>query len=357
MNALTKPAGKMHSIEAARAIAALSVMCMHAAHFMRVPHFSGHIGLGDVFWFGYLGVDFFFVLSGFIITYVHFHDLGHRERLHIYLWRRFSRIYPIYWCVLTLCILLTTAARLVAGSGLSFDMGIGDLWGTVFLVMGGGEPKYLGVAWSLQYEILFYVLFCVLLVNRRLGCAAFALWGLCVFGVAIGAIDWVKPFGMWHPHCLQFLFGVAVGFVARRQSVTLFYGALPLALLAFVLAVLFEGMGPFGEHSSMGRIVVGLASALILLVLVSLEQQRAIHTPAWLAGLGAVSYSIYLGHGVFLNLTYSVLLKLGLYHVLPEVVVYGAAIVVALGGTVLIGYKVELPLVEKNRALQARFAG
>jgi peptidoglycan/LPS O-acetylase OafA/YrhL len=53
----------MASIEATRALAALIVVLLHAANAMRVEHFSGHYGMGNVFDFGYVGVDFFFVLS------------------------------------------------------------------------------------------------------------------------------------------------------------------------------------------------------------------------------------------------------------------------------------------------------
>ncbi len=51
------------------------------------------------FGFGHAGVDFFFVLSGFIIMHAHTADIGKPERLYRYLWRRATRIYPIYWIV------------------------------------------------------------------------------------------------------------------------------------------------------------------------------------------------------------------------------------------------------------------
>jgi peptidoglycan/LPS O-acetylase OafA/YrhL len=65
MNTLKKST-KMASIEAARAFAAISVVLMHCANAMNVDHFSGHVGINSIFDFGYVGVDFFFVLSGFI---------------------------------------------------------------------------------------------------------------------------------------------------------------------------------------------------------------------------------------------------------------------------------------------------
>jgi peptidoglycan/LPS O-acetylase OafA/YrhL len=335
----------MDAIEGARALAAFIVVLVHAGNLMRVEHLSGHIGLGNVFGFGYVGVDFFFVLSGFIITYVHFKELGRPESIPRYLWRRFSRIFPIYWAVLALSIVVTSAGHFAAGKGFQMDMGWSDIPGTVFLLMGRGEPQYVGAAWSLQYELLFYVLFCLLLLNIRLGVAVFSIWGAAILARAFGLVQVELPFNMGQVHCLQFLFGVVVGVWTRRRALRLPRAALPAAVGLFMAAVLLEVRGPWPPHSDMGALALGLASAAVLLALVSLEQQQALRTPAWLARLGSVSYSIYLGHILLINVTYWVMLKLGLYHALPEALVYAVAVAMGLTGTVLLGRCVELPLV------------
>lgn len=337
--------GKMRSIEAARAIAALVVLLMHSANLMRTEQFSGHTGLGGALDFGYIGVDFFFVLSGFIITYVHFSEIGHPNCIPRYLWRRFSRIYPIFWFVLLLVLTISVAGRYALGKGLVLDMAWEDIAGTVFLMMGQGEPKYVGVAWSLQYEVVFYVAFCLLLANARIGMATFVIWGAFVALQAIGATDVHLPMNLGNAHCLQFLFGVVVGATARRYSLRVSVAMLPLALLALAAAVVFEVYGPLGRHAASGRIALGLTSAFLLTALVALEREQVLRTPIWLARVGSVSYSIYLGHIVFINLTYSVLLKLGIYHSLPELLVFATAVCVALGATITIGHYVEMPLV------------
>lgn len=349
---LTHPDKRMRSIEGARALAALVVVLMHATTLMRVEHFSGHIGLGNVFKFGYIGVDFFFVLSGFIITYVHFNQLGRGvSGIGDYLWRRFSRIFPIYWSVLGLSVGLTALVRWQAGTGPLLDMTSQDIPSTLALWIGGGEPKYLGVAWSLQYELLFYSLFCLLLWNLRLGLSLFAAWALLI---VLGATPWLPmklPAGLGSSYCLEFLLGVCVGLTARNYILRVMPWGLVGAVLALVAAAMFEIWGPWGPFGMHGRVALGLASAALLLSLVALERAGRIRTPAWLAFLGSVSYSIYLGHCLFINMTYSVLLKLGLYHRLPEVVVFALAIGVAVSATSLIGRYIELPLVRllKNR--------
>lgn len=345
MNISLPERGKMRSIEAARALAAFAVVLMHAANLMRVEHFSGHVGMDRIFDFGYVGVDFFFVLSGFIITYVHHAEIGRLDRIPRYLWRRFSRIFPIYWIILSLTIAIVSLGRLATGKDIDFDLGLADIAGTVFLLMGGGGPKYLGVAWSLQYEVMFYLAFCLLLIHARFGFYVFCGWGLFVLARAFELTAGDLPFNLGSAHCFQFLLGVAVGMLTRRYHLEVSRKTLIAACGLFVAAAIFEVYGPFARHSAEGRIALGLASSAVLATLVFLENKNAISTPKWLARMGTASYSIYLGHIVFINLTYSILLKFGLYHSLPEAVVYFIAVAVSILITFTIGLLVELPLV------------
>src|SRR5215467_10665260 len=81
-----------------RALAALLVLGMHTEQ--NVP--SGLDAVLPFFARGYLGVDFFFVLSGFIITHVYFASLASPSRgaVQIFLWHRFIQLYPVHITVL-----------------------------------------------------------------------------------------------------------------------------------------------------------------------------------------------------------------------------------------------------------------
>ena len=339
----------MALIEAARAVAALVVVLRHAANLMNVDHFSGHVGMAGAFDFGYVGVDFFFVLSGFIITYVHFNDIGQPSSIPKYLWRRAARIYPIYWFILILVIIAVSAGRLVLGKGIGFEIASSDILSTVFLVIGQGEPKYVSVAWTLQYEVLFYLAFCILLANTRLGVAVFSIWALFVVGRALDLFQVTLPFSLGNAHCIQFLMGVAVGVMARKYSIQLPQNSLWFAIAAMAAAIVFDVYGPLAQHSSIGRIILGLASAWMLLVLVGLERDGVMVPPHWLTRLGSVSYSVYLGHLLVISLTYSLLARFGLYHALNEVFLFCIGVFVAIAATVVIGLVVELPLVQKSK--------
>ncbi|WP_416761141.1 acyltransferase family protein [Roseateles sp. So40a] len=344
-------APKLASIEAARALAALAVVLMHATHLMRVPQFSGHVTLGGMFDFGYVGVDFFFVLSGFIITYVHHAELGQgASRWPGYLWKRFVRVFPIYWLILAMTAVPSLLSRWLTGRATMSEFGADDIPGTLLLWIGGQPPEYVGVAWSLQYEVLFYLSFCALLLHLRAGLALYGLWAVLVVAQAFGALPGEPlPLKLGDPHCLQFLMGVAVGLIARRAALPLWRHQRAAVALIFVGAVLYERLGPSGAHAFGGRVALGLASALVLATLVAWERRAPVRVPAVLTQLGAASYSLYLGHCLLINIALALLVKAGIYRALPEALTFCFAVAFAVAGCWLIGRWIELPVVAWRR--------
>ena len=96
---------RLDGVQAARGAAALLVVLYHCGRMLSLPQYVGRIPLGNVFEFGHAGVDFFFVLSGFIIMHVHRGDLGRPGRFGRYAWRRATRIVPMYWVVTAIVVL------------------------------------------------------------------------------------------------------------------------------------------------------------------------------------------------------------------------------------------------------------
>src|ERR1700730_15336138 len=104
----------MPALTGIRALAALLVLGMHTEQ--NVP--SGLDSVLPFFARGYLGVDFFFVLSGFIITHVYVDSLASPQlsAVHIFLGHRFIRLYPVH---------VTVLAGLVAVVSLASAVGFG----------------------------------------------------------------------------------------------------------------------------------------------------------------------------------------------------------------------------------------
>ncbi|MBY0513870.1 MAG: acyltransferase family protein, partial [Gemmataceae bacterium] len=89
-------AGKLAHVQALRGVACLLVVLVHlwkleARFGYETPGFAA------IKWFGFAGVDLFFVISGFIITTTNRKHLGRPAAVPGYLGRRLWRVYPVYW--------------------------------------------------------------------------------------------------------------------------------------------------------------------------------------------------------------------------------------------------------------------
>ena len=107
----------LQTLQAGRALAAISVAAFHLSITMGVERYGGVPVFQEFTQHGSRGVDFFFVLSGFIILFAHVGDIDKPRAWGEYIYRRFVRLFPIYW--------LYTAgfvALLALGFGTQADM-------------------------------------------------------------------------------------------------------------------------------------------------------------------------------------------------------------------------------------------
>jgi exopolysaccharide production protein ExoZ len=282
-------------LQAGRAIAALAVVVLHsrastATFVAPVPGwFDAAAG------YGYLGVDFFFVLSGFIIFYA---NAGRTERPG---WRRRfarSRLIRIFVPYLPVGLGLALLYTLFPGIGLrSQDWG----WLSSATLIPTGTPPALTVAWSLEHELIFYVLAFLFLKPPRLLLIA-SLWAGAIVGwrAAFGALEGPPTESvaavLLHPINLEFLFGMVAAWTVLHGRVD---RPLLLSALGCLLVGLFIAVGANKADSAL----FGLGVACFIPVLVRLEQAGKLKVAAWLLILGDASYALYLLHNPVISLT------------------------------------------------------
>ena len=106
-----KPVTYIPSLTPLRGIAAILVVLYHFDVFLRYHKFPQLIdtNMSSLFVKGYLWVDFFFILSGFVICHVYGKTLEHRSKTVVksYLWARFTRLYPLHVFIMLLFLLQT----------------------------------------------------------------------------------------------------------------------------------------------------------------------------------------------------------------------------------------------------------
>lgn len=269
----------IESLQAGRAIASLAVVSHHAA--LAAVAFSGPFMGYGVFELGYLGVDFFFVLSGFIIFHA---TVGKGKSAAQYAQSRFRRVYLPYLPVgIGMALLYSFLPQLSAAEGRPWT------WLSTLTLAPVSSDTALSVAWTLKHEILFYAIFGLGYYSGRLA-MVLGIWLAAIIAAAIAGLPASVPFA---PINLEFFMGIAAAVLARRG-----WGPNWLLLASAGVFALWLALGADRSMSP----IAGLAFGLAMLPVIRLERRGAISVPAWLTFLGAASYAMYLVHNPVISL-------------------------------------------------------
>ncbi len=332
-------------IQAARALAAVSVALFHAAE--RVGDRLGPDAppFLSLFAGGGVGVDLFFVISGFIIAHVHWGDIGDRGALRRYAARRIVRIYPVYWA---LCAVILPLYFLFPNVGDGWQREPGHILASLALLYVPPGP-IIGVAWTLTLEIAFYAMFAMLIVSRTWGIAAFATWaGLCAFNMATAAFQ-SYPFDfLFNPRFVQFFVGMAIARLYRRIAPGPAWALTAICGAAFVaLPALFAGASWWERPGGWERPIVTIVCGGLIAGFAGLN--AATQAPRSLVALGNATYSIYLVHGFAGWVADAALRRAGAYAAAPPEVLFVALVAVMIAAGWIAYLLVERPLLAALR--------
>jgi peptidoglycan/LPS O-acetylase OafA/YrhL len=292
--------GFIPQFDGLRGLAILSVLVTHS-EFLRVfPH-------AQVLEYGRIGVDLFFVLSGFLITGILMDSCGKPHYFGNFYARRVLRIWPLYYAVLTL-VLLTT--RLLPNPA---NAQAARVWPYFYLYVqnlfpSSTVPYGLDPTWSLAIEEQFYMTWplVVLLLRKRalsifLVCLAALSLLLRLLGYALDA-----PLRFIHQFTLCRLDAIAMGSLAAvwlhsSNWTRVGWKRLAFAFLAIGLMGTVSSRIIFPQQStrvSYTFIALGF-TGLLGIALVPETEMSLLHrflVCPWLRYIGKISYGLYLVH-------------------------------------------------------------
>ncbi|MDI1259294.1 acyltransferase [Aquabacterium sp.] len=294
-------------LDALRAIAAILVVWQHFSEsFLRIPGVAANgTGFYDIPWlvdFGRVGVVCFFLISGFIIPSSL--KLGQTDPIRGFAIKRLFRLYPAYWVSILVAIVVhhwmldqTYSLSTVAANTTMLQ----SIW---------GEKHILGLYWTLQIELIFYISCAVLFVAKvlhRPGALLLASLGsLLIFGISqiyFSRHHELTPLKeiAYAPFLLGIMFLGAVyrtAFDASWKDQRINFFAVIGTVLNFgvpvVVVVVYLASGHrltdspirFGSSHLLGLLIFGLGLFYL---------QRPPRVLIW---MGKISYSIYLFHPI-----------------------------------------------------------
>lgn len=303
------------SLNVVRVVLAFLVLGYHAGGTIALDKYFSIATFDHLLGFGGNRVAFFFVLSGFVMKLAYGKYIGQIDKCRPYLWRRFVRVFPTYWAVL----LMVIVASMFLPKGMAAVPG--DFWPVLKMLLlipqsqGAGGPigaPLLIVAWTMHYEIVFYLVLGAWIASWVLGATISLLLVINAADCASGGCGPYRDFLSGLPMA-YFVVGVAAAWAAKRLPAL--PAAMPimwLALAGYVLIALAPQLSDgqwVWPHS--GLLSVGLAG-VILVCLVNAEEARPQRSSsAWVQRLSDASYALYLLHFPIISLVCKLLMLAG----------------------------------------------
>ena len=309
------------NLQILRAFAALNVVVFHIISAAETHNYKTEF-LSVLEGWGANGVDIFFVISGFVMLYT---QMKTKRTVLGFLKLRVIRIAPIYWILTSVVILLY-----VLDPSAFREMKITSDWAlSSYLFLSGAlqfEYPIMNVGWTLEWEMLFYLVFALSLW--------FSTWrsSLAAVFIVLTAVALVLS----NYILLEFLGGLVVALVYGKGFVRGRTGVISLGIGIFLLCL---SILPSVRELIDSRVLLwGFPSLLIVMGALAVKQQKNKLGEL----LGDASYSIYLIQVLTIPVFYKVATKLQLV-VNTDLLALICLISTAIGG-VLMYLVLEKPL-------------
>jgi peptidoglycan/LPS O-acetylase OafA/YrhL len=246
-------------------------------------------------------IDVLFVLSGFVITWANSGALGEPRRAPGYLARRLWRVYPVYWACWIVA--LPLAHGFVNADWLLRSPVLWSLWPDFVLWPRFQTNFAVPQAWTMLYEVTFYVVFAgFVLLPRRGFVPCLVVWaaaGAAAIALPELATRYAVDYGylaawVWRPSYLKIVLGCLLAVAVRGGwcgdgRTALITG---LAGFAATAAVVYRLPGP----TTLRFEPFLLPSVVLVYAAVAVETRRGWVLPRWLQITGDASFPIYLTH-------------------------------------------------------------
>ncbi|WP_039914895.1 acyltransferase family protein [Cellvibrio mixtus] len=287
---------RFYEIDLLRLISAVLVVLFHytfvgsALDFAPQPRTDA---FGEYGRYMYLGINFFFIISGFVIL-LSAEDGKPRQ----FIISRFIRLYPAYW----LCVVLTAAAAVLFNQP-AFQVSWSHfLINLTMLQSGFGVPLVDGVYWTLWIELKFYALVLVMIWLRLLRflpwfCGAVLIASIIALGTPL-AVN-VEHFVAGFPHWAGYFACGCVLYLVKSRGFNWGYGVLLLLSVIFCVRqnqVFTQLM--IGWYNEDFQTWVSVSSTLLffaILSIVALRKNGLLRDPRFYY-LGVLTYPLYLLH-------------------------------------------------------------
>ena len=305
MNSFTAPEklvpnNKYDSTQVFRFVAAFMVIILHSTFYA-----SERLGIKiPLYEQGSNGVRLFFVISGFVMIISSEKFKIKAGGWKVFAIKRIIRIVPIYWIVTTYKLfILIVASSVVYHAKLDVSYILKSYFFIPAMNVDGKLQPFLGVGWTLNFEMFFYFFFTVALAFR-LNTILFLSLIFIPLAILSNFINtsWPDVRFYANPIVLDFLYGMIAGQLILKNK------KLPpkIAVAVIGIGLLYLFLPQLAAKNLFENLLIGIAAFLVIYGGASIENLWT-SKPGWLIYLGGASYSLYLVHPLIAPLAPSLL--------------------------------------------------
>jgi peptidoglycan/LPS O-acetylase OafA/YrhL len=350
---------RLDSLTGLRFFAAWLVVAHHFSNFSALPFLWRYTG------FGATGVTFFFVLSGFVLTW----SFVPSDTAPRFYWRRFARIVPLHLVTTAIALPVFYTWRDVPydWSAITLSFLLLHAWVPYTTTYFAGNPA----SWSLSCEMFFYALHPILVR----GALALKLIGLALLSVAVLFAIFVVA--RWSPEWFsarvvgwllyisplfrvgEFLLGIGLA-AAMKRGFRVPVGVIPGVILVALWFHLEYRLSPQYFHYEVGVLISNLSYVVLPLlygtiiaavVQLDFDGARSVLRTKTMVSLGQWSYALYLIHA---SVIYVLLDLYGpqKYQMLESTLWFGLVTILSIGASAVLYTVIEHPIEQRLRQLQ-----
>ena len=303
-----KSSNKIDSLMGLRFLFALGIFIHHFDMFsdMNIPNYDKY---SNVFFEGFIGVNFFYILSGFIISYCYMEKMRQKEiGAGEFMYKRIARIWPVHVLTLVIAIISYTSTL----SALFSKAGIINLtMMQSYIPLDGYAFNFNGVSWSLSTEMFFYISFCflVFLPEKHIRYLFGTLVGIMFVCFFQGINNIQNPLWLIYVNpgfrILDFLAGILINQlfaknyiknISTKQATILEIGSIVILIIMFYLGVK-QYFSVFVRYDLYYLLPV---SALVYIFAINKGIISKILGNKFLVYLGECSFTFYMIHQIVL---------------------------------------------------------
>jgi len=296
---------KIESLQILRGLAALSVVLYHYNLYL-APNGQDRAIPDMLFGWGAIGVDLFFVISGFIMVYVTYNRPPGMSTSFEFVINRLVRVLPTYYAILFLTLLSIGSIGVIFNlesdpniySALTFQPYINDT--APLYVPGSGLYN---IRWTLNYELYFYIAFAVCLIFKP-RIAILSIWFIAPMVIAYSMtnnftlsthgyeLGSTKLRFITNPIIFEFGIGVLAGMFYFKLKENRYLSSGFISLSCFISVAFLIATGSLKAYS-----IISAIAFFFVVLFFSIQSDKIVKiTPRFFIVLGNISFSWYLIH-------------------------------------------------------------